>query len=176
MTDHNPAEYDDEVGDPMERARCYRCRYEFRIDEFVGDMLDIDPFYEPTGRNADLCQPCFETMSLKTQATLEALKEVNDRMLSGHDSLMVLLKDWTEIDFACRAVATSLGVLPPLENGWGGTKGLFWSRHSLGTWTHKILRDLCAAGVLEYREEPDESFRWVQHFPNDGNMNPFGPS
>jgi hypothetical protein len=47
-------------------------------------------------------------------------------------------------------------------------KWVFWTENPLGTARWETLHSLARAGVLEYRDEPDDQFRWNSATPLDG--------
>ena len=70
------------------------------------------------------------------------------------------LKDWNDVDGAMFELAVILGIMPAGDESWIKNKGIFWSNNPLGTTLYEMLQGLVKAGVLEFRDEPDQQFRW----------------
>ncbi len=58
------------------------------------------------------------------------------------------------------SLAVVLGVMPDGKESWFKNKGLFWSNNPQESAFAEILQRLVKADVLEYREEPDQQYRW----------------
>lgn len=68
------------------------------------------------------------------------------------------LSDWKVWDGAMFDLGVILGMWEDGEESWFRVKGIIWS--SEGDYLAHILQGLAEAGVLEYREEPDQAYRW----------------
>lgn len=65
---------------------------------------------------------------------------------------------WTDADVSAFQLAQSLGILGPKDT-LISRKAMFWSDNVLGVLLYKMLMAMTAAGVLEFREDPDLQFR-----------------
>ena len=70
------------------------------------------------------------------------------------------LADWTEWDGAAFGLAVSLGLMEGGVDSWLKNKAVFWSNNPVGEALGRFLQELVKADVLEYREEPDQQYRW----------------
>ena len=70
------------------------------------------------------------------------------------------LADWVDWDCAAYAVGVALGVFTGEEERLS-LKWIFWSANPLGDGLANVLNSLVHAGVLDYREEPEQQYRWV---------------
>ncbi|HKE55113.1 MAG TPA: hypothetical protein VKB46_00370 [Pyrinomonadaceae bacterium] len=71
--------------------------------------------------------------------------------------------DWTDSDVAAFFLARSIGLMKEVDFP-AKVKHVFWTNNPVGNALHQMLMELVAAGVLEYREEPDYQFRWNPKF------------
>lgn len=79
------------------------------------------------------------------------------------ESLRIALKDWTDVDLAQYAVATSIGLMPEGNFSRRG-KSVFWTNNPIGDMLHNFLERMVQAGILEKRDEPDFQYRWNPGF------------
>ena len=70
------------------------------------------------------------------------------------------LKDWVDWDEAMFFLAVALGIMPDGNESWFANKGLFWSSNPRESTLAEILQRLVKADILEYRQEPDQQYRW----------------
>lgn len=70
------------------------------------------------------------------------------------------LADWVDWDGAEFELAVTLGILPAGEESWLKNKAIFWSANRADDFLHEILQAFVKAGILEYRTEPDQQYRW----------------
>jgi hypothetical protein len=69
------------------------------------------------------------------------------------------LADWCDWDIAEYHLAVVLGIIAQ-DAPFGRMKGTFWSNNPVGNFLYQTLEGLVSIGVLEYRDEPDNQFRW----------------
>jgi hypothetical protein len=72
------------------------------------------------------------------------------------------LSDWVDWDAAEFELAVTLGVLDGGQESWLKNKAIFWSANRADDFLHGILQAFVRAGILEYRTEPDQQYRWNQ--------------
>lgn len=77
----------------------------------------------------------------------------------GYVPLKHRLNDWVDIDVAQFHLARCLGILGPETPAMASAKPMFWSDNSTGNLLARILRDLSAAGFVEF-EEDELKVRW----------------
>jgi hypothetical protein len=75
------------------------------------------------------------------------------------------LLEWTDVDVASYELGRAVGLFQ--DRTFLEVKGVFWSNNPLGRVLYDILGALATAGVLEYREQPDDQFRWKTAAPLD---------
>jgi hypothetical protein len=72
------------------------------------------------------------------------------------------LQDWTDWDGAEFELAVALGILEAGQESWLKNKAIFWSANRTDDFLHAILQVFVRKGILEYRTEPDQQYRWKQ--------------
>lgn len=70
------------------------------------------------------------------------------------------LKDWRSWDGAEFELGVVLGLWPDGEASWLANKATIWMAGPLDDAITFFLQSLVEAGILEYREEPDQAYRW----------------
>lgn len=70
------------------------------------------------------------------------------------------LADWMDWDGAEFELAVTLGILDGGQESWIKNKAIFWSANRTGDFLHTILQEFVKAGILEYRTEPEQQYRW----------------
>jgi hypothetical protein len=75
-------------------------------------------------------------------------------------SLKEKLADWTDWDGAMCEAAALLGIVEHGQEHWLKNKHLFWSAGPIDDMLFALLQNMVKAGFLEYREEPDQQYRW----------------
>lgn len=68
------------------------------------------------------------------------------------------LADWTDWDGAAYCLGQAIGLFEGVA--FTEAKHVFWTDNDLGNGLRNALAALVSAGVLEYRDEPDDQFRW----------------
>jgi hypothetical protein len=74
------------------------------------------------------------------------------------------LRDWTDWDVAEWELARSLGLMHGGVRFHLEPKHVFWTDNSIGQMLRDVLGQLTRIGVLEFREEPDNQYRWNPDF------------
>lgn len=82
------------------------------------------------------------------------------------------LTEWTDCDVAQFVLGRALGLFPS-DADFAAVKHLFWTVNPVGAALHEVLHSLVGAGVLAYRDEPDQQFRWRS--AGGGGAAPTGP-
>ncbi|GIF78619.1 hypothetical protein Asi02nite_81370 [Asanoa siamensis] len=76
------------------------------------------------------------------------------------------LAEWTDVDGAQYELGRTVGLFA--DRTFFQVKWVFWSNNPLGQALCDMLHALVKAGVLDYRDEPDNQFRWKTAAPLDG--------
>ena len=104
-----------------------------------------------------------------TQAASTALAESDaprlvNRGAKWGDELPTQLDEWTDIDGVQFIIGQYLGIFPTKSDQFNdpflGQKGTLWSDNPIGNVLTATLIGMVASGVLEYRDEPNQQFRW----------------
>lgn len=83
--------------------------------------------------------------------------------MSTDSPLRTTLAEWKDCDISEHALAQALGIFPadmPMRD----QKWVYWTNNPLGSRLHSMLNELVQLGILEKRDEPDEQYRWCEHF------------
>jgi hypothetical protein len=67
------------------------------------------------------------------------------------------LADWTSRDGAMFEIAANLGIV---HESWINNKALLWKTGPIDELLTALLQNMVKARYLEYREEPDQQYRW----------------
>ena len=79
-------------------------------------------------------------------------------------TLKQYLLDWVEWDVAAFHLARVLGLMGSEIQFHGEAKHVFWSANPTGKMLNDMLKQLVAMGILEYRDEPEDEYRWNPNF------------
>ncbi len=79
-------------------------------------------------------------------------------------TLKQYLTDWVEWDVAAFHLASVLGLMGSEIQFHAEAKHVFWSANPTGTMLNDMLKQLVAMGILEYRDEPEDEYRWNPNF------------
>lgn len=74
------------------------------------------------------------------------------------------LADWTDIDWAAYELARALGLMGEEVSFSIDAKHVFWSANPIEAMLYETLQRLVEVEVLEYREKPDDQYRWNPTF------------
>ena len=93
-----------------------------------------------------------------------------------NQTLRERLSEWTDWDAAAFHLAQSLGLMAPDVDFCTRAKHVFWTDHPIGCALRDMLGRLVEAGVVEYRDEPDDQYRWRADFVGSWETRGGGPA
>lgn len=74
--------------------------------------------------------------------------------------LKAALSDWTSWTDAEYYLGELLGLFGETDNYSTNVKHVIWSDHPVGNILSSLLHEMAEIGILEYRDEPDQEYRW----------------
>lgn len=90
--------------------------------------------------------------------------EYIDSSSQRFEAFKLAFSEWTDWDWASYQAGLYTGLLEP---GTKYDKGTYWSNTPIGHSCGFILLGMVHCGMLLYREEPDQQYKWNPDYFND---------